>query len=300
MMRLRKDIKENITGFWFALPWIIGFSWFFIYPIFLALYYSFTDFPLFSAPRWIGLRNYSDFFNDELFWVSLYNTLYYVALQVPLATIVGIGLAIGLNVKVRGISVFRTIYFLPRLVPTVAAAILWMWMLNPQYGLVNRVLYAIGISNPPGWIADPTWAKPSIILMTTWAAIGQPIIIYLAALQGIPLQLYEAAELDGAGIITKIRYITLPMISPAILFNVVISLIFAFQMFTQPFIMTDGGPGNSTLFYTLYLYRNAFKYFRMGYASGLAWILFIIVFGATVTIFKTSLKWIYYGGSERK
>jgi multiple sugar transport system permease protein len=282
------------NGLLLASPWIIGLIVFYIYPIAASFYYSFTEYKVLTPAEWIGLRNYITLIReDPLFRLSLYNTLYYVALEVPLSILVSICLALALNTKVIGTSIYRTIYFLPTLVPSVASAVLWMWVLNPQYGLINSVLYKLGI-NGPGWIADPKWSKPSIILMQVWGGVGRPIVIYLASLQDIPQQLYEAAEIDGANVWAKIRWITLPMLTPVILFNTVMGLIGAFQMFTQPFIMTDGGPANSTLFYTLYLYRNAFRYFKMGYASAMAWILFLLIFLLTVLIFRSSSRWVYY------
>ncbi|MGQ9632414.1 MAG: carbohydrate ABC transporter permease [bacterium] len=285
-----------MKGYLFALPWFIGFSAFVLYPILASFYYGFTDYTVLTPPQWVAFKNYIIMFTqDELFWVCLYNTLYYVVFLVPLSVIVGVGLALALNVRVRGMPLYRTIYFLPTLVPTIASAILWMWVLDPQYGLVNSLLYKVGIRGP-GWIADIKWSKPSIIIMQLWGGVGSPIVIYLASLQDVPQELYEAAEVDGANWWHKIVHITLPMISPVILFNVIITLIGAFQMFTQPFIMTDGGPANSTLFYALYLYRNAFRYFKMGYASGMAWLMFLLILASTIFILKASGRWVYYRG----
>ncbi len=286
------------NGLLLASPWIIGLIVFYIYPIAASFYYSFTEYKTLTPAEWIGLRNYITLIReDPLFRLSLYNTLYYVVLEVPLSILVGICFALALNTKVIGAPIYRTIYFLPTLVPSVAAAVLWMWILNPQYGLINSMLYKLGI-NGPGWIADPKWSKPSIILMGIWGGVGRPVVIYLASLQDIPQQLYEAAEIDGANVWAKVRWITLPMLTPVILFNTIMGLIGAFQMFTQPFIMTDGGPANSTLFYTLYLYRNAFRYFKMGYASAMAWILFLLIFLLTVLVFRSSSRWVYYSAQK--
>jgi multiple sugar transport system permease protein len=227
----------------------------------------------------------------------LYNTVYYTFFAVSLGIVTGVSLALLLNSKVREMALYRTVFFLPVLVPAVASSILWLWILNPQYGLINSLLYrALGIVGP-GWIADEKWSKPSLVLMSLWGT-GQAVVVYLAGLQEIPQQLYEAAELDGAGIWGKTRHVTIPMLTPVIFFNLVVGLIGAFQVFTQAYIMTDGGPANSTLFYMLHLYRYGFSYFRMGYASGLAWILFSVILSLTLVLFKTS-GWVYYGGVSK-
>jgi multiple sugar transport system permease protein len=289
-----KERRNLKLGLIFISPWIIGFSMFILYPIFASLYYSFTDYTMISAPKWIGLSNYTKlFFRDEYFRISLYNTLYYTLFSVPLDIVFSVAIALLLNTKVEGMSVYRTIYFLPSITPVVAISILWLWLLNPQYGLVNSILRLIGIEGP-GWLTDPVWAKPSLIMMSIWGT-GRAIVIYLAGLQDIPQELYEAAEIDGASSLEKVRRITLPLLTPSIFFNSIIGMIGAFQTFTQAYIMTGGGPLNSTLFYGLYLYRNAFNYFSMGYASALAWILFVIVFLCSLLVFKSSGRWVHYG-----
>lgn len=242
------------------------------------------------------MGNYRALLNDELFAISVYNTLYYTALYIPFSLLLGIGMALLLNAKVKGIALYRTIYYLPTLVPTVAASILWLQILDPSYGLINNILQMIGIKGP-GWLADPRWSKPALVLMSFWG-IGGTVIIYLAGLQDVPIELYEVAELDGASGWQKTRHITIPMITPVILYNLIIGVIGALQYFTQAYVMTSGGPANSTLFYSLYLFRNAFQFFHMGYASAMAWILFVITMVCTLLILKSSARWVYYRGAK--
>jgi multiple sugar transport system permease protein len=235
------------------------------------------------------------FFRDKLFWKSVSNTLYFAALSVPLGTVFSIFLAMLLNRKVRGMSFYRTLYYVPTVVPTVASVMLWAWILNPQLGLLNYLLGLIGIKGP-GWMNDPTWAKPALIILGMWGA-GASTVIYLAGLQDIPTSLYEAASIDGASGLQKILKITIPLLTPSILFNVVMGMIGAFQYFTQAYIAEGafGGPLNSLLFYNLYLYRNAFSYYRMGYASAMAWVLLVFVLAVTLAIFRTTGRWVHYG-----
>ncbi len=287
--RQRKNIR---TGLFFVSPWLIGFAVFLVYPIIASLYYSMTRYVGIGTPTWIGFWNYSFLVKDELFWTSLYNIMYYLVFAVPLGFAVGLSLALIMNFKVKEKSIYRTIIYFPAILPMFASAFIWLWMFNPQLGIINALLGYVGIDGP-GWIGSPTWSKPSFILLVQWGA-GGPAIILLAALQDVPRELYEAAELDGAGQWYKFRRITLPSISPVILFHVIMAVSGAFQFFDLPYIMTEGGPANSTLFYSLYLYRNAFQYSKMGYASAMAWILFMLNLGIAIIIFKTSLRWIYY------
>jgi multiple sugar transport system permease protein len=276
---------------------MVGFLAFTLYPMLKALYYSFTDFNLLQAPNWIGLDNYSTAFTgDTLFWLALGNTALYAALALLPGTAVSIGLALLLNARVRGQSVFRAIYFVPSVLPLVATSVVWGWILDPQYGYLNAFFTVLGIAHPPGWLADPAWTKPAFALMSIWG-VGQAIVIYLAALQGVPAHLLEAAELDGAGPWRRLWHVTLPMISPAILFNIVLGLIGTFQFFTQPFVLEQtpfGGPLQSALFYSPYLWQNAFTSFKMGYASALAWILFVIILASTLAILRLSRRRVYY------
>ncbi|MCB9992794.1 MAG: sugar ABC transporter permease [Hyphomicrobiaceae bacterium] len=302
----RTEFRNLLLGLAFISPWIIGFLGLTLYPALASLYYSFTDFKILQAPRWIGLDNFTAMFADPLFWKSLGNTFYLVLVGVPLSVLVALGISLLLNTKgLRGIGIFRTIFFLPVIIPVVAASILWIWLLNPPNGLVNQLLQLIGIHGP-GWFYDPNWAKAGIILMAVWAA-GDVVIIYLGALQGVPRALYEAAEIDGAGPWLRFRHVTIPMISPAILFNLITQGIAAFQYFTQAYVVSQGigvngaavgGTQNSLLFFGLHLYNNAFRYFRMGYASALAWFLLVITLLATFVLLRASRNRVYYEGQE--
>ena len=299
--------RNLIAGLVFISPWLVGFIAFYLYPALASLYYSFTDFKILDAPRWVGLDNYAKLGADPLFWKSLGNTLYLALIGLPLSVLSALAIALLLNVKgIRGISIFRTIFYLPVVVPTVAVAILWIWLLNPQYGLVNQVLGFLGLPQPL-WFFDPAWTKPGIILMTVWG-VGDVVVIYLGALQGVSRDLYDAAAVDGAGRFSKIRHVTIPMISPAILFNMITGAIAIFQYFTQAYVISEGttsrgsgaigGLQNSLLFYGLNLYNNAFRYFRLGYASALAWILLLIILAFTVLMLWASRRRVYYA-SER-
>ncbi|WP_307000392.1 carbohydrate ABC transporter permease [Lederbergia panacisoli] len=290
----RQEKHSLVKGLLFISPWLLGFLAFTLTPFIMSLYYSFTDYDIIQAPVWVGLENFRELFQDKLFWKSLYNTFYYTLIFCPLGVIVGVSLALLLNLKVRGMAIYRTIFYLPSIVPFVASSILWLWLLDPQYGIINSIIGIFGI-NGPGWLVDPQWSKPALIMMGLWG-VGAPMIIYLAALQDIPNEMYESADIDGAAGWQKILFITVPMLTPVILFNLIMGLIGSFQYFTQAYIMTQGGPNDSTLFYALYLYNNAFSYFHMGYASAMAWILFAIIMGTTLLIFKSSARWVYYGG----
>ena len=295
--------KRNLrNGLLFASPWLIGFAVFVCYPIVASFYYSLCYYDAITTPKFIGLENYKMLlFNDSLLWKSLYNTLYIVVLGLPIGLIVSLALALFLNQKVRGLAVYRTIYYLPSITPVVALSILWLWLLNPQMGLINTILVPILGKlklSAPGWLGDPFWAKPALVLMGVWG-VGNTIIIFLAGLQNVPQQLYESAEIDGANSWRKLWNITLPMLSPVIFFNVIMGIIGSFQYFTQVWIMTRGGPQDATLFYALYLFNNAFLFFKMGYASAMAWVLFLITLICTLTIFKSSAKWVYYAGETK-
>lgn len=296
-MKLRT--KEALNGYLFFSPGLIGFLVFMGFPILYSLYLSFTSYNIYSPPKWIGLHNYRVMFTqDPLFFKSLGNTLYYVALSVPLNTILGVLIAVLMNQKVFGIRAFRTIYFLPSVVSGVAVALLWQWILDGNFGLLNTFLANFGIVGP-GWLTDEAWAKPSMVLMNLWA-VGGTMIIYLAGLQGVPRSLYEASIVDGAGRIRQFWNITIPMLTPTIFYNVIMGVLGGFQIFIQAYIMTGGGPNNSTMFYALHLYNKAFKDLQMGYASALAWVLLIISLALTLIIFKTSSRWVYYEGADPK
>jgi len=293
--KLRMANTRN--GLLFVSPFLIGFGIFYLYPFIASFYYSFTSYSLVGESQWIGVLNYKELFiEDDLFTTSLYNTLYYATLFVPLSLVVGLMIALLLNTNIKGKSGLRAIYFLPSIIPLAASGILWVWILNSRYGIINETLRALRLP-APRWFSDPNWSKPGYVIMSVWAS-GQTMIILLAGLTGVPRQLYEVAELDGANWLHKIVYITLPLLTPAILFILIISVIGSFQMFTQAYIMTDGAPANSTLFYNLYLYRVSFRYFKMGYGCAMAWILFVIVFTLAWSLFKSSARWVYYGREE--
>ena len=290
----RRDLRNGLL---FASPFIIGLAAFTIYPVVASIYLSFCRYTILHPPQWCGVENYRLLFTeDPLFWRSLYNTLYYTGLSLPLGLALSLALATLLNMKLRGMAVYRTLYFLPTIVPTVAVAILWLWVLNPEYGVLKAGLGILHIPGP-GWLADPKWSKPGLVVMSLWG-LGGTMVIFLAGLAGIPQQFYEAAAIDGANRWAQFRHVTLPMLTPTMFFNLVIGLIGSFQYFTQVYIMTNGGPTHSTLFYALYLYQNAFRYLRMGYASAMAWMLFLLILGATLFIHRTSARWVYYEGGQ--
>ncbi len=295
----RQELRRLRVGLLFALPWIIGFLSFTVYPIIASFYYSLNVYTTFGQPlQWVGLSNYVKLLGqDDLFWISLYNTIYMVVFGVSFHIVLAIVLGLLLNQNLRGVSIYRTVYYLPTIVPIVATSVLWMWVFNPEFGLINSALSLLGIHGP-GWLTDPVLSKPSMILMGIWT-IGGTLVIFLAGLQDIPQHLFDAAMIDGAGALQRVRNVTLPMLSPVIFFNVIIGVIGGFQIFAQAFIMTNGGPLDTTLFYALYLYRNAFEYFKMPYASAMAWILFLVVMITTLIIFRSSARLVYYEGEER-
>lgn len=289
--------RETLEFYLFISPWILGFIIFAAGPIAAVFILSLYSWQIISPAEFIGVENYVSLIQDPLFWQSLKVTLYYV-LSVPLRLVAGLAVAVLLNQKIRGVAFFRTVYYLPSVNLGVAVALLWSWIFQPEFGLLNYALSKIGIQGP-AWLFSETWVIPSFIIMSLWG-MGGAMVIYLAALQGVPTELYEAAELDGAGNWSRFVHITLPMISPVILFNLIIGIINSFQVFVQSYVMTNGGPGNASLFYVLYLYRNAFQYFNMGYACTLAAILFIIILITTILIFRLSAGWVYYEGALRK
>ena len=297
MAKNRTKTRPVLTGLLFISPWLLGFLVFTVFPVIASLYLSFTDYRVLSPPRWVGLANYRSLLGDtDYFWPALGNTVF-LFLELPLSLCLGLALALLLNQKLRGIALYRTFLFVPSIVPVVASAMLWLWVLNPEHGLLNAGLRAAHLPAPP-WLASPLWAKPAMILMDLWG-VGGGMVIYLAALQSVPAALYEAASLDGANFWRRTWHITLPSISPVIFFNLIMGVIGTFQYFTQTFVMTKGGPDNSTLFYALYLYQNAFEYFRMGTACAMAWILFILTLAATALVFKSSVRWVYYEGEPK-
>lgn len=289
--------REAWEGYLFISPWLLGLLIFTLGPIIFSFYYSLTDFEVVRPPVFVGLENYDRLINDGLFWQSLKVTTIYVVAGTPLGLILSFALAMLMNQRVRLLGLWRTIFYVPTLVPVIASTMLWLWIFNPEFGLLNTLLRYVGIEGPL-WLGHSRWALPSLILMSLWG-VGGPMLIYLAGLQGIPTDLYEAAEVDGAGAWAKFIAVTLPMMTPVIFFNLIMNMIFAFQVFAQPFIMTQGGPRYATLFYVLYLYQNAFKFFRMGYAAALAWILFLVILILTALIIRSSALWVFYEGEVR-
>ncbi len=293
-----KSRRDTFNGILFASPWILGFLTFVAYPLGASFYYSFCSYDAITPPHFIGLENYRVMITqDTLFWKSLGNTLYMALFGLPVGLAAALGIALLLNQRIRGIAIYRTIYFLPSITPVVASSVLWMWLLNPQVGLINTSLERMGVAHPPDWLSDPSWAKPALILMGLWA-VGGGMVIYLASLQDVPASLLEAAALDGAGAWGKFRHVTIPSISPVILFNLIMGLIGTFQYFTQAYVMTNGGPQDATMFYALHLFNRAFQDFEMGYASAMAWVLFVITLVCALIVFKTSAKWVYYAGES--
>lgn len=290
--------REALEGYLFAAPWLIGLLVFFAGPFLYSFGLSLTNFKIGHPIRWIGLGNYLEMFTrDDRFGISLYNTAYYVLLSVPLGIMVSLLLALLMNHNLKGIPLFRTAVFVPSIVSGVSVALLWMWILDPSIGLVNYALRQIGLHGPL-WLQSEVWAKPALVLVSLSSAGGSTMVIFLAALQNIPSVLYEAAEIDGARGIHKFFHITLPMISPVMLFNIITGIIGAFQVFTVAYVVTSGygGPHNATLFYALYLYDIAFWWGRMGYGAALAWVMFVIILFFTLLQLRLSERWVYYAG----
>lgn len=295
--RQRRIATRN--GLLFVSPWIVGFLAFFAYPFFATIYYSFTNFNGVGAPSLVGLSNYSAMLHDPLVRTALFNTLYYTAIELPLSTAIALGLALMLNFEVRGRAIYRTILYIPSVVPVVASSMIFVWMFNPASGIVNDLLHGLHLPGPD-WFFSISWSKPSFILLGLWG-LGQPMVIFLAALQSVPRELYEAANLDGAGAFRRLRSITVPMISPVILFNVIQQLVLCISYFTQAQVIESadvGGPGNSTWFFVQYLYEQAFNFLKMGYASALGLVLFLLTGIVTVALLRSSRRWVFYAGGQ--
>jgi multiple sugar transport system permease protein len=286
--------RKLFTGLLFSSPWVVGLSVFLIYPLLAALYYSLCDYSVLLPPVFVGLDNYIELFQDKLFWKSLWNTTFFAVGSVALGVVVALTLALLLNSKVKGLAFYRTVFFLPSLMPLVAGSILWFCMYAGQGGIINTLLAKIGVTGP-AWLSDPAWAKLAIVFMAVWGA-GNSMVIFLAGLQDVPMSLYEASIIDGANWLQRLLNVTLPMISPVIYFNVVMGIIGGFQAFAQAMIMTSstGAPEQSTLFYVLQLYNVGFMDLRMGYASAMAWVLFIIILGLTFMATQLSKRWVTY------
>ncbi len=295
--RLSRSARQNLEGYLFALPWIIGFFAFALGPVVASLYLSFTDYNVFLAPHFIGIANYVQMFtSDALFGTAIYNTVYYTVLSMSLSIVLALALALLLNRPLPGIRLLRTAYYVPTVASGVALALVWVWLLDPQIGPVDIVIRSVGLAGPP-WLLSPSWSKPALVLVSLWG-IGNTVVIYLAALQGVPQELVDAAHIDGAGRFRSLWQITLPMISPTLFFTLVLGIIGSFQVFTLAYVATTGGPMESTLFYVLYLYRKGFNELHLGYASTLAWFLFAILVALTGLMFWTSRRWVYYEAEQ--
>ena len=277
----------------FISPWVVGFTLFEFGPLIASLGISLFQWDLIQAPSWIGLDNYLELFSDDpLFWQSLKVTSVYSLFSVPIGLLFALLLALLLNQPLPGIAFFRTVFYLPAVVSGVAVAMLWIWVFNGEFGIVNYLLGIVGIEGP-NWFFDKSWVMPAFILMSLWG-IGGSMIIFLAGLQGVPQELYDAAEVDGAGRLRQFQHVTWPLLTPVIFFNLIIGIITSFQTFTNSYVITEGGPANATLFYVLYLYNNGFKFFRMGKAATMAWILFVIILALTIMVLRSSRIWVFY------
>ncbi|HEY3079075.1 MAG TPA: sugar ABC transporter permease [Chloroflexota bacterium] len=286
--------REELEFYLCVSPWIVGFVLFTAGPMIASLGISLADWKLIAPPFWVGLQNYRDIFtDDDLFVKALVNTAYYTGASVPLRLVVAFAVASLLNVKIPGQPFFRTVFFLPSILSGVAVAIVFIWIFDPNYGILNQAL-ALARIRGPQWLTDPNWAMPALILQGLWGGIGGLMVIYLAGLQGIPQHLYEAAEVDGADRWARLRHITVPLMSPVIFFTLVLGVVGSFQVFTSSFVMTRGGPNYATFTYVLYLYAKAFEQFKMGYAAALAWVLFLLIVALTYLQFRLGRRWVYY------
>lgn len=291
--------KEALAGYLFLLPWLLGLLLFIASPMLTSGFLSFTRYDVVNTPKFVGLKNFIEIFTkDRLFWPSLLLTFRYALIVVPFSLVGSLAAALLLNQALRGTTWFRTFFFLPHLTPIVAAAVLWGWIFNPDVGPINHWIRTITSSdNAPGWFRDPDWAMTGLVIMAMWGAIGgNTMLIFLAGLQGVPQELYDAAVVDGAGLWAKFRNVTIPMLTPTIFFNMVLGIIGALKVFAAAFIATEGGPAYATWFYALHIYDKAFRSFEMGYASALAWIFFFVLFVFTYVQFRQSRRWVYYAG----
>jgi len=290
--------REALVGYVCILPWVLGFLVFVAGPIVASFLISFMRWDIVTPPEWIGLANYKKIFTDDPDFVqSLKVTVTYSAVTLPLGLVLGLGLALLLNMKLKGMNIYRTLFYIPSVLPSVAVTMLWIWIFNPEFGLINYLLSLVGIQGPR-WFYSPRWALPGLMLMSLWGVGGQAVI-YLAGLQNIPPHLYEAAEVDGANRWQKFWKITIPLLTPTLFFQLIMNLIGSFQAFVQSYVATAGGPLKSTLFYMLYIYNTAFRSLRMGYGSALAWILAMIILVLTILVFKSSPYWVYYEAEQK-
>ena len=296
--RLTMRRREALFGYLFLTPWIVGFLFLTLGPMLASIYLSLTNYKMIAAPVFIGTANYERMFTDQLMWQALKVTSIYTLFSVPLNLISAMAVAVLLNQKIVASGIFRTVFYLPSVISGVAVALVFAWIFNYRFGILNYFISLVGIEGP-NWLGSPRYALSALVVMSLWG-IGGNVVIYLAGLQSVPVSLHEAATIDGAGAWTRFWSITLPLVTPVILFTMVMGVIGTFQTFTQAYIMTAGGPANATLFYLLYLYKNAFNWFEMGYASSLAWLLTIIILILTAILWTTSARWVYYEGEVRK
>jgi multiple sugar transport system permease protein len=293
----RRWTREAFHAYVFMSPAILGLLLFTLGPVVASLLLSFTEYNILTAPEWVGLANYAEMFQERLFWQALRVSAIYSVVSVPLGLALALGLAVLLNHKMRGMMVFRSVYYLPTVISGVGVAMLWRWLFNAEFGVINVLLGNIGIEGP-AWLLDENWALPALIITSLWG-VGGTTLIFLAGLQGIPQELYEAAEIDGAGRWSQFRSITLPLLSNVTFFNLVLGIIGALQVFTDAFVITRGGPNHATLFLSVYLYQHAFLYLNMGYAAAIAWFMFILVMLLTLLVFKSSPLWVFYERERR-
>ncbi|NLE43811.1 MAG: sugar ABC transporter permease [Chloroflexi bacterium] len=299
-------VREAIDGYVFILPWLLGLLIFTLYPFLSGFFYSLSDFDALTPAQFVGLANYRRiFFEDELFWLAVRNTAWYAGVSVLPGVVLGLLLAVLLNQKAKGITLFRTLFYMPSIVPSVASVALFLFILHDRFGLLNETLYNVFGIKGPSWLTSPQWSKPSLVIWSLWG-VGGGMIIYLAGLQNVPDSMHEAAAIDGAGAVRRFFSVTLPMISPTLLFVFVMSVIGSFQIFTPVFLlgganyaMAASGPMNSLLFWVIHIYNNAFFYYRMGYASALSWVLFLLLVVLTVIQFQLSNRWVYYEGEVK-
>lgn len=294
----KREKRENLWGFLFSLPCILGFLIFALAPMVVSLVLSFMDYNFTRGGEFTGLANYERLFsgNDPYFYKSLLVTVIYVAMSVPTAIIFSFFIAMLLNTDVKGKGFFRTVFYLPTVVPVVAMSAIWMWIFNPDMGLANNILKSMHLPVST-WLSGESSVIPTLVFINLWTT-GSTMVIFLAGIQDVPRELLEAVEIDGGGFWAKLRHVTIPMMTPTIFYNVVMGIINGLQIFTQSYVMTQGGPNNSSLFYVYYLYREAFEFGRMGNACAVAWVLFVIIMILTAIIFKSSNQWVYYGGEQ--
>jgi len=292
--------RQIVEAYLYLSPWLIGYLALTFIPVLLSVYYSFTSYDVISRERWIGAQNYIDAFTrDDQFWPSLGKTAYYAAVTIPVGVAGSLLLAIFLNVRARGTSVFRTLFFMPSLIPIVASTVLWFWLLQPDWGPINRLIFNTTGVIAPRWFQDPSWAIPALISLALWSSVGGTrMVIFLAGLQGVSAELYDAAKVDGAGAMARFRHVTLPMLTPTIFFNLILGIIGALQVFTSALVATEGGPAYATWFYALHIYKEAFQYFNMGYASALAWLFATLVIVLTWVQMRLARSWVYYDGEK--